>query len=423
MPEIIVERLHQLPIDEQQVELVERKGQGHPDSICDGIANNASVALCEAYQQAFGRILHHNVDKLMLVAGRSTPKIGGGTIDAPMKVIFGDRCSSGLDGRTIDVQGIVFQAAKEWLRSNLRFVDPDLHVVLQNEMKSGSSQLISLFDRPRIGANDTSAATGFAPFTATESVVFELERYLNGPDFKALFPETGEDIKVMGFRHTRKLHLTIAIAFIGRFVPDRETYFKRKSEIVECLAAHLNAVRPEFDEIKIDINTLDNPEDETGMYLTVSGTSAEGSDSGEVGRGNRANGIISFNRPQSIEAHAGKNPVNHVGKIYSYFATYAANRIYSQVRGLREVYVQLCSQIGRPIDDPLASSVKLALAEGASFNDVRRDAQNVFSEELKGIVRFSASLATSDFYRNWEARLSSLTKQGDHAKPSATIRN
>jgi S-adenosylmethionine synthetase len=423
MPEITVERLNQLPVDEQAVELVERKGQGHPDSICDGIANGASVALCEAYHQAFGRILHHNVDKLMLVAGRSTPKIGGGTIDAPMKVIFGDRCSNGIEGKRIDVETVVFQAAKEWLRSNLRFVDPDVHVVFQNEMKSASSQLVSLFDRPHIGANDTSAVTGFAPFTVTERTVLGLERYLNSRDFKRLFPETGEDIKVMGFRHNRKLHLTVAVAFIGRFVRDRETYFKRKSEIVERMLAHLSPARREFDEIKIDMNTLDNPEDENGMYLTVLGTSAEGSDSGEVGRGNRTNGIISFNRPQSIEAHAGKNPVNHVGKIYSYFAAHIADRIYSQVRGLREVYVQLCSQIGRPIDDPLASSVKLVVTEGASFDDVRRDAQNLFSEELRRLVDFSASLATPDFYRNWERWLSSLTKQGDHAKPSAAVRN
>jgi S-adenosylmethionine synthetase len=408
MPEITVERLNQLPIDEQEVELVERKGQGHPDSICDGIANSASVALCEAYKQVFGRVLHHNVDKLMLVAGRSKPTLGGGAIDAPMKIIFGDRCSDGIDGKRIDIETVVFQAAKDWLRSNLRFVDADVHVVLQNEMKSASSQLVSLFDRPHIGANDTSAATGFAPFTVTEWTVLELERYLNGPDFKQLFPETGEDIKVMAYRHKRKLHLTIAVAFIGRFIPDRETYFRRKSEVVECMRAHLGPVQREFDEIKIDINTLDNPNDENGMYLTVLGTAAEGSDSGEVGRGNRANGIIAFNRPQSIEAHAGKNPVNHVGKIYSYFATHIASRIYLQVRGLREVYVHLCSQIGRPIDDPLASSLKLVLTEGASFDDVRGNAYGIFSEELKHIVRFSASLATPGFYQDWEARLSSL---------------
>ncbi|MGD1061456.1 MAG: methionine adenosyltransferase, partial [Methanomassiliicoccales archaeon] len=33
---IIIEKLESKPIEKQQVELVERKGVGHPDSIADG---------------------------------------------------------------------------------------------------------------------------------------------------------------------------------------------------------------------------------------------------------------------------------------------------------------------------------------------------------------------------------------------------
>ena len=57
-----------------------------------------------------------------------------------------------------------------------------------------------------------------------------------------------------------------------------------------------------------------------GMYLTVLGTSADGADGGQVGRGNRVNGLISLHRPMSTEAAAGKNPVSHVGKIYNLLA-------------------------------------------------------------------------------------------------------
>lgn len=408
MPRVIVEQLETTAVEEQQIELAERKGKGHPDSICDAIADRASLALCEAYRNIFGRILHHNLDKLMLVAGRSDPKPGGGSIREPMRIIFGDRCSAGVAGKEIDVESIVFQAARDWIRENLRFVDPRAHVIFQNEIKTASGQLISLFEKPYAGANDTSAAIGFAPFTPTELAVLSLEKYLNSAKFKKLFPETGEDIKVMGLRHNRKLHLTIAMAFVDRFVPDRDTYFRRKSEIPEGIRAYLNAFQPEFEEIKIDINTLDDPQAADGMYLTVLGTSAEGADSGEVGRGNRANGLISLSRPQSIEAHAGKNPVNHVGKIYSYFAFYVARQIYSQVRGLREVYVQLCSQIGRPIDDPLVSSLKLVAAKGARFEDIRQEAQATFREELQQLSRFTASLATRDFYGTWEDKLSGV---------------
>jgi len=403
--QIIVEQLQHTLVEDQLVELVERKGKGHPDSICDAIANNASLALCDAYKNHFGRILHHNLDKLLLVAGRSSPQLGGGSIAEPMRIVFGDRCTASLAGKHIDVESIVFGAARDWLRENLRFVAPEAHVIFQNEIKMASGQLVSLFERPYVGANDTSAATGFAPFTSTERAVLSLEKYLNSAAFKELFPETGEDVKVMAFRHQRKLHLTIAIAFISRFVPDRETYFKRKSEIAENVRAHLRPLQSEFEAIQIDINTLDDPHSYDAMYLTVLGTSAEGSDSGEVGRGNRANGIISLSRPQSIEAHAGKNPVNHVGKIYSYFAAHVARQVYSQVPGLREVYVELCSQIGRPIDDPLASSLKLVPAKGASFEQISHDAQSIFEQELCQLPQFTSQLATRAFYATWEDTL------------------
>ncbi len=402
MGELVIERLEQMPVEDQEVELVERKGRGHPDSICDGIANSASVALGEAYQKTFGRILHHNLDKVMLLAGRSSPKLGGGTVEEPIRLIFGDRATAVQAGKHIDVGGIVVQAAKDWSRRNLRFLDPELHMVFQNGIKTGSSQLVSLFDRKYVGANDTSAASGYAPLTPTERTVLSVEKYMNSPRFKELFPETGEDIKVMGFRHRGKLHLTIAVAFVDRFVPDLKTYFKRKSEIVEDLAKFLDSKKGPFESVKIDINTLDDSEADEGMYLTVLGTSAEGSDSGQVGRGNRANGIIALNRPQSIEAHAGKNPVNHVGKIYSYLATHVARQIHSEVQGIREVYVYLCSQIGRPIDDPLVSSLKFVLAKGVSLEDVGRQAGCILSEQLAHIGAFTHLLGTKDFYQSWE---------------------
>ena len=189
----IVEQLPQRPQEEQEVEIVERKGLGHPDSICDAVANRASVALCQEYQRLFGRILHHNLDKAMLVAGGSSPALGGGRIDKPMLMIFGDRAISVYDGKTIDVAEIVFAAAKDWVRENLRFVDPDRHIRFQSVMEKGSAELTGLFeqeafDQQTVGANDTSAAVGFAPFTSTERMVMLLERHLNSKEFKRMFP-------------------------------------------------------------------------------------------------------------------------------------------------------------------------------------------------------------------------------------------
>jgi S-adenosylmethionine synthetase len=71
--EIVVEPLSGVPVAKHRVEYVERKGLGHPDSICDAMMEAVSVALSEAYLDRFGRVLHHNIDKGLLVAGQSCP--------------------------------------------------------------------------------------------------------------------------------------------------------------------------------------------------------------------------------------------------------------------------------------------------------------------------------------------------------------
>ena len=124
MRNILLESLDRTPVEEQGVELVERKGVGHPDSICDAIMEEISVALCREYKQTFGRILHHNIDKSLLVAGRTSPRLGGGTVDEPMRLIFGDRAVYEYRGKKIPVSEIAEETAKKWLRGNLRFVTP-----------------------------------------------------------------------------------------------------------------------------------------------------------------------------------------------------------------------------------------------------------------------------------------------------------
>jgi S-adenosylmethionine synthetase len=113
---ISVEAVPNLPMEEQPTELVERKGVGHPDSICDAIMDAVSVELCRAYLDHFGRILHHNIDKGLLVAGRTNPALGGGTVEEPMRLIFGDRATHDYQGVHVPVDKIAEATAKAWLR-------------------------------------------------------------------------------------------------------------------------------------------------------------------------------------------------------------------------------------------------------------------------------------------------------------------
>jgi S-adenosylmethionine synthetase len=282
MNTLCVDVLTQTPVEGQRIELVERKGKGHPDSICDAVAEAASLALCREYQAAFGRILHHNTDMGLLAAGQTLPRRGGGQMVAPIRLVLGDRAVREYHGKRIEVGAIAEASAKAsakgWLRNNLRFVDPERHLVFQNELKDGSPELTDLFERDVIGANDTSAAVGYAPLTETERLVLAAEQWLNSPDFQRRFPEAGEDVKVMGVRRDRELTLTVALAFVDRFIADARSYFHRKEEMRLALTEYLTGQSNALEGIAVQLNTLDDPaRGEAGMYLTVLGTSAEGS--------------------------------------------------------------------------------------------------------------------------------------------------
>lgn len=399
MANISVNALNQTPIEEQPIEICERKGVGHPDSICDAMMDKISVALSEEYLKRFGTILHHNIDKGLLVAGEVECKLRGGRVLKPMLVVFGDRATFGVGNDTVPVEEIVRDTAKKWFKQNLRMVDPDEHVQYQIELKRGSQALTDIFDRKGkyLGANDTSAAVGFAPMTMTERIVLETERFLNSAEFKKRHPETGEDVKIMGMRKNRHLNLTVAIAFVDRYVDSEADYFRRKEEIKQEILEFARS-KTNLDSIDVRVNTADVPgRGIPGMYLTVLGTSADGADCGQVGRGNRVNGIIPLNRPTCSEAAAGKNPVSHVGKIYNFLTYQIANRIQAETPGVREVYVWLLSEIGQPVNEPKIASVQMILKPGTTLKDISGKVEDLVSAELSNIDKFSNDLASGKF--------------------------
>ncbi len=395
MRNILVDYSKHTPVEQQKVEIVERKGLGHPDSVCDAIMDSISVKLCKEYLEKVGSILHHNADKSLLVAGDVELNFGGGKVKEPMLLVLGDRATNEADGVLIPVEELALQAAKDWIKSNLRFVDPEEHVRYQVELKPGSPNLVDIFKRKGrvLGANDTSAAVGYAPMTKLERIVLKTELYVNSSMFKKKFPESGEDVKVMGLRKNGDLDLTVSMAFVDRYVQDERDYFGRKSEILEDLQMFVKT-NATFDNVNVALNTLDVPgRGVNGVYLTVLGTSAESADSGEVGRGNRVNGVIPLNRPTCSEAAAGKNPVSHVGKIYNLLTHRIANSVYDQVPGLEEVYIWLLSQIGKPIDQPAIAAAQVVLQSGNSLESLQRSIVEVIDAELTNIDKFTTDLA------------------------------
>jgi S-adenosylmethionine synthetase len=293
----------------------------------------------------------------------------------------------------VPVDEVAKRAAAEWLRENLRFVDPNLGCRFDLAIGPGSESLGQVYRRQLAIANDTSIGVGYAPLSPTENLVLDAERFLNSPEFKRAYPEAGEDVKVMAIRRNDLVHLTIAMALVDRFLDSESSYFRRKVEIVDALRQRLRTTVPDVRIDGIDLNALDAPgRGESGLYLTVCGTSAENGDDGQVGRGNTVNGLIALNRPRGPEAAPGKNPVSHVGKVYSVLAGELARNVYREVPGLSEVYVRLVSQIGAPIDQPLVAAVQALPEPGASVDDVREQAFDVVDRGLANVADLSERL-------------------------------
>ena len=73
---LVVEALTDTPVARRRQEIVERKGLGHPDTICDSIVEAISVDLNRMYLDQLGTIPHYNVDKALLIAGRCAKALG-----------------------------------------------------------------------------------------------------------------------------------------------------------------------------------------------------------------------------------------------------------------------------------------------------------------------------------------------------------
>jgi S-adenosylmethionine synthetase len=374
------------PAAVQPVEIVERKGTGHPDSICDALAEELSIALSKFYLERCGLILHHNVDKGLLWGGATRAGFGGGEVLEPIELFLAGRATREFGGIRVPLEEIAVESTRRWLKNNLRALDPERHVRIHCLLRPSSAALVDLFLRQRdsgvVLANDTSCGVGYAPLDALENMVLRVERHLNSAAARSACPAIGEDIKVMGVRTGETFRLTVACAFIAAEVGDMAAYQAHKAR-VQALA--LDAARTiSRAPVDVTINAADG-DTEDSVYLTVTGTSAEAGDDGEVGRGNRVNGLITPCRPMSMEAAAGKNPVSHVGKLYHLVAGRIARQLVAEIAEITEAQCLLVSAIGHPVDQPQIAEVKVRLTESRALGAVEPRVAAVVRDNLAGI--------------------------------------
>ena len=399
---IYVETISGYTMSEQFLEIVERKGKGHPDTICDSLVESISIALSEEYKKCVGSIVHFNIDKALLSAGKVEKRFGGGRVLKPVKFIVGDRATFLWGNKRIPIRDVVIESTINWFKKNLRFFDPEKNLDIEIALSEGSTELTNIFreGNKNLPANDTSAAVGFYPLTPAEKIVLELEKYLNSENYKTLYPETGEDVKIMAIRKGDELNLTIAMPFIAELIYSEKEYFQKKEKVMNSIKKFLRKYSGTF-HINVSFNALDKKgHGIDGVYLTLLGTSLEDADSGQVGRGNRANGLISVARAIGTEAVAGKNPVSHVGKIYSVFTHYLAKKIHQKIEGIREIYVYMVSKIGKPVNEPEVVSVKIIPEKGIRLMDVSGKITELIEKELAEMPHFCDLLSKGKFSIN-----------------------
>ena len=338
------------PAYRPNVEFVERKGTGHPDTISDHLAEHLANRLAREYVKHTGRLQHFNVDKALLHAGAVKEiRFGGGTVAKRPKVIIAGKADFSHGWRPNR------KAFGIELERELRRVLPNAprgYFPVEVWLSESSVDLSSVMKGEIPLANDTSFAAVSLPRSPLEETVHAIEQHLNSDAFRSRVP-SGRDIKVMGSRVNGNVTITVAVPMLAGKVKSEKAYRAAVSAVRRAVRA--KAKRLLGSELAIDLRI--NQADSAGSpYLTLTGSSAEAGDDGQVGRGNRFGGLITPYRPMSLEATAGKNPAAHVGKTYHAVAYDVANGIIAEFGG--EATVRILSSIGRPVTEPQAVHVE-----------------------------------------------------------------
>ena len=382
---IIIEAMDQMPLEQQQIELVERKCLGHPDSIADGIAESISRALCNMYIEQCGGVLHHNTDQGEIVAGESHPTFGGGKIVKPIFILLDGRATKLFEGIDFPADTTALGAAKEYLRTLLPELNLDKELIVDCRLGTGSTDLRDVFKPDSsaiIRANDTSFGVSYAPFSEVEKCIQEISSHIDNT-LRPKHPAYGQDVKIMGVRNGNEIHFTLCCAMVDRYISSLDEYIDYRSKLVD----EAMKVAKNFTDrtVVVEVNTADD-DSKGSLFLTVTGTSAEMGDDGSVGRGNRANGLITPHRPMSMEATSGKNPINHIGKIYNVLSHELAHSCVKSIDGIEEIEIRLLSQIGKPIDQPLIASARIIPRDPGSFTSIQKDVHGIIDAGLADIA-------------------------------------
>lgn len=382
------------PLWDEDFETIERKGVGHPDTIADTLAAKISQAYSKyTYTKFDGVILHHQIDKLMVIGGKTEVTFGQGRFVKPIRIIAAGRATYSFKNKKIPVDSIVKTTIITYFKENFPLV-PIKSIIIENYLTNyagpgtilqSKGAIASMFDPKeknhikgyeKLVANDTSYCVTYAPLSPLEASVLALEKYLNDKKTKKIYPWLGKDIKIMAVRNYKDISITICVPQIAKYVQSLNKYTENLNLIGKIIYKKFSDTLPN-NKIELSINTKDDY-DTMNIYLTVSGASLSG-DIGVTGRGNRTNGLITSNRPMSMEGTNGKNPKYYSGFIYANLTKRISSRVFNLLK--ESCVVEIVSQNGGLLKDPW----QIRIVTAANNDKVKKIVEN----ELNNIEKIT----------------------------------
>lgn len=395
-------------INEQEFEVVETKGKGHPDNICDTLAEKISSNYSKYCIENYGVILRHMIDKLSILGGGSKVHFGKGEMIAPIKILINGRFTDRYKDEHIDYMKIVTDTIKQYFSELFPLLDTDKYLliidnthhnegpgVVYNDDDSTKNERMKFFEvtddkdvvrhNNHFRCNDTSTTVSYYPMSNLEQTVLDIEQTLNSTEYKSNYPWVGSDIKVMGMRKEDKVEITSCVPLISLYVSDLTDYKNKlqmlKNDIEIIVRKYFNK-----NDLHIYLNTRDNYEN-NDLYLTAIGSAVESGDEGAVGRGNRSRGVIPFSRNFSMEAACGKNPVYHTGKLFTAIGDVISKKIFDKYHIENVVYCT--SKMGDEINNPWNVSVEL---NKTVSNEIKKDIDKIVKDEIKNHSKITSDL-------------------------------
>lgn len=324
--------------EDRNIEIVERKGLGHPDTLADKIAEECSRVYSVYCMEHFGCILHHNIDKVYIGGGLFLLEDGEIKRHNKIRVELNGRVSNTMNGEKIDLEKLFVPVIEEYVSTVLPRINPkeDLNIEInctqfsKREYWYEPRNIEDIPDATEIFAADTSLCIMHGTKTYCENVAMTLEQsFWNYNDKGYAMPkydDIGQDIKVMVSRINNDVTATLCMPVYKDVYETKEEYdmiVKKYEDILYEVASHIE--NPKGYNLKIEINRM--PDGSYRNYSLVKGSCVECGEEGLVGRGNNGQGLISSLREHTVEAPCGKNERYHTGRVVNFMGKNAVNRI------------------------------------------------------------------------------------------------